>query len=206
MPSAKLGGTCHSCGWAAECQCQISPSPWHCRIKGQNFCNGALEYAPIHRNRSGALQVSRLCLQPVAQFPSHCLTATGCCSMTLRLAQNPNSNNLGSTVWDSSIVLAKYLEKVRGEGASGLRKLCTVAWSACCARHSMWQQRLAVLGSSLESVLQPSHHVHFADQLHHCKAWRQHATRWAVWHPACQTRRHRSKHELLAGKGPAVTG
>lgn len=29
-----------------------------------------------------------------------------------RLSQDPNSENLGTTVWDASIVLAKYLEKV----------------------------------------------------------------------------------------------
>ncbi|PSC70389.1 lysine methyltransferase METTL21D isoform X1 [Micractinium conductrix] len=29
----------------------------------------------------------------------------------LQLAQDPNSNNLGTTVWDASIVLAKYIEK-----------------------------------------------------------------------------------------------
>lgn len=33
---------------------------------------------------------------------------------TFKLAQDPNSQHLGTTVWDSSIVLAKYLEKVRG--------------------------------------------------------------------------------------------
>lgn len=31
---------------------------------------------------------------------------------TFKLAQDPNSQHLGTTVWDSSIVLAKYLEKV----------------------------------------------------------------------------------------------
>ena len=29
-----------------------------------------------------------------------------------KLAQDPNSQHLGTTVWDASIVLAKYLEKV----------------------------------------------------------------------------------------------
>jgi hypothetical protein len=32
--------------------------------------------------------------------------------MTLRLAQDPNSEHLGTTVWDASIVLAKFFEKV----------------------------------------------------------------------------------------------
>ena len=31
---------------------------------------------------------------------------------TFHLLQNPNTNHLGTTVWDSSIVLAKFLEKV----------------------------------------------------------------------------------------------
>lgn len=30
----------------------------------------------------------------------------------MRLKQDPNSENLGTTVWDASIVLAKFLEKV----------------------------------------------------------------------------------------------
>ncbi|KAL0051972.1 hypothetical protein WJX82_005622 [Trebouxia sp. C0006] len=35
---------------------------------------------------------------------------------TLHLAQNPNTNHLGTTVWDSSIVLAKFLEKNAKKG------------------------------------------------------------------------------------------
>ena len=35
------------------------------------------------------------------------------CRSTFHLLQNPNTNHLGTTVWDSSIVLAKYLEKVQ---------------------------------------------------------------------------------------------
>lgn len=31
---------------------------------------------------------------------------------TLRLAQNPSSEHLGTTVWDASVVLAKWMEKV----------------------------------------------------------------------------------------------
>ncbi len=30
----------------------------------------------------------------------------------LRLAQDPSSEHLGTTVWDSSVVLAKWMEKV----------------------------------------------------------------------------------------------
>jgi hypothetical protein len=37
-----------------------------------------------------------------------------CCSVNLRLAQDPSSEHLGTTVWDASIVLAKYFEKVCG--------------------------------------------------------------------------------------------
>ena len=40
------------------------------------------------------------------------LNSFGGCRKTLRLAQDPNSQNLGTTVWDASIVLAKWLEKV----------------------------------------------------------------------------------------------
>ena len=35
------------------------------------------------------------------------------CSIDFQLAQDPNSSNLGTTVWDASIVLAKYIEKAR---------------------------------------------------------------------------------------------
>ncbi len=31
---------------------------------------------------------------------------------TLNLVQNPSSEHLGTTVWDASIVLAKWMEKV----------------------------------------------------------------------------------------------
>lgn len=34
-------------------------------------------------------------------------------SMPFRLSQDPNSQHLGTTVWDASIVLAKYLEQAR---------------------------------------------------------------------------------------------
>jgi predicted nicotinamide N-methyase len=37
-------------------------------------------------------------------------------SVTLRLAQDPNSEHLGTTVWDASIVLAKYLERGMRKG------------------------------------------------------------------------------------------
>lgn len=33
--------------------------------------------------------------------------------LTLQLAQDPSSMNLGTSVWDASIVLARYLELVR---------------------------------------------------------------------------------------------
>lgn len=41
-----------------------------------------------------------------------CVVPDICCSVMLRLAQDPNSEHLGTTVWDASIVLAKYFEKV----------------------------------------------------------------------------------------------
>jgi hypothetical protein len=40
-------------------------------------------------------------------------------SVPLRLAQDPASENLGTTVWDASIVLAKFFEKVCGLGGGG---------------------------------------------------------------------------------------
>lgn len=47
-------------------------------------------------------------------------------SVTLRLAQDPSSENLGTTVWDASIVMAKFLEKVRA---------CRTAWVVRAAFH-----------------------------------------------------------------------
>lgn len=41
----------------------------------------------------------------------------------LKLAQNPSSQNLGTTVWDSSIVLAKYLEKNARNGTFARHKV-----------------------------------------------------------------------------------
>jgi hypothetical protein len=32
--------------------------------------------------------------------------------LEIRLSQNPSSLNLGTTVWDASIVMAKFFEKV----------------------------------------------------------------------------------------------
>lgn len=40
--------------------------------------------------------------------------------MTFRLSQDPNSQHLGTTVWDASIVLAKYLQKVQPLYAYGI--------------------------------------------------------------------------------------
>jgi len=47
-----------------------------------------------------------LCCQPPPPVSHYC-------RHPFKLAQDPNSQHLGTTVWDSSIVLAKYLEKVR---------------------------------------------------------------------------------------------
>lgn len=62
---------------------------------------------------------------PTRQPSSGTNTTRGCvaltCSITLQLAQDPNSNNLGTTVWDASIVLAKYIEKV---GPARCRQQC----------------------------------------------------------------------------------
>eukprot|EP00775_Hariotina_reticulata_P006641 gene6641-6867_t len=48
-------------------------------------------------------------------FTKHCSAEFMCTydlhRMTLRLAQDPNSDHLGTTVWDASIVLAKFFEK-----------------------------------------------------------------------------------------------
>ena len=41
-------------------------------------------------------------------------------SITFQLAQDPNSHNLGTTVWDASIVLAKWLEKAGGIASCSL--------------------------------------------------------------------------------------
>lgn len=41
----------------------------------------------------------------------------------VKLAQNPSSQNLGTTVWDSSIVLAKYLQKNARNGTFARQKV-----------------------------------------------------------------------------------
>lgn len=46
-------------------------------------------------------------------------------SMPFRLSQDPNSQHLGTTVWDASIVLAKYLELQAGKGEWSRAKLKT---------------------------------------------------------------------------------
>ena len=63
--------------------------------------------------------------QPAA--PPHCRRTV------LRLSQNPNSEHLGTTVWDASIVMAKYLEKV-GQGSSALAA-GHGAWSGAATLH-----------------------------------------------------------------------
>ncbi|KAL3140651.1 hypothetical protein ABBQ32_005217 [Trebouxia sp. C0010 RCD-2024] len=54
---------------------------------------------------------------------------------TLHLLQNPNTNHLGTTVWDSSIVLAKFLEKNAKKGDF--------------ARHRLKGKRAVELGSGM---------------------------------------------------------
>ncbi|KAK9812794.1 hypothetical protein WJX72_003942 [[Myrmecia] bisecta] len=55
--------------------------------------------------------------------------------LDLHLAQDPSSHNLGTTVWDSSIVLAKYLEKNAKRGEL--------------ARHKVKGKRTLELGSGM---------------------------------------------------------
>ena len=55
--------------------------------------------------------------------------------LTLQLAQDPSSLNLGTSVWDASIVLAKYLELVRSKRALG---------TCSCNRHVHTCQQLGV--------------------------------------------------------------
>ena len=86
---------------------------------------GAMEHPLQHDGRAGGVRVS-VCLAmsrhthnstfPSSQPAVHCSP----CRHTFKLAQDPNSNILGTTVWDSSIVLAKYLEKV----ADGPAPMC----------------------------------------------------------------------------------
>ncbi len=61
-------------------------------------------------------------------------------SITLQLAQDPSSNNLGTTVWDASIVLAKYIEKAswwkyeaRGRGGLVWGRCSAVAFGTRCS-------------------------------------------------------------------------
>ena len=56
---------------------------------------------------------------------------------TFRLAQDPASGHLGSTVWDASIVLAGWLEKVRLGGLGlGVGAAMPPRPRAPCHRHS----------------------------------------------------------------------
>lgn len=70
----------------------------------------------------------------------------------LRLAQDPNTEHLGTTVWDASIVLAKYLEKVNqgarcaaaGEAAPPLRAATpTLLTAALCVGSPHRKENLA---------------------------------------------------------------
>lgn len=65
---------------------------------------------------------------PPAFDPMHLVdvgTGTPPLRVRLTLAQDPNSENLGTTVWDASIVLAKFLEKVVQASAA-----MTARWGA----------------------------------------------------------------------------
>ena len=92
-----------------------------CRSPGKPARHvGALEHTLFHDRGAGAVWVrgrtSVACLGAAwdapntrVQPPAAC--APPCCRIDLQLAQDPNSSNLGTTVWDASMVLAKYIEK-----------------------------------------------------------------------------------------------
>ena len=64
------------------------------------------------------------------------------CRHPFKLAQDPNSQHLGTTVWDSSIVLAKYLEKVSRGRTHAL--LASAAITSCPrATQAVWTSLLA---------------------------------------------------------------
>ena len=72
-----------------------------------------MEHTLLHNCQSRALWVGP-CPVPV-QHSDPELSALRCqchCRHHWALAQDPNSQHLGSTVWDASIVFAKYLEQV----------------------------------------------------------------------------------------------
>jgi hypothetical protein len=50
--------------------------------------------------------------QPPVNVTAACSTLVA--GHHFRLSQDPSSLHLGTTVWDASIVLAKWLEKVKG--------------------------------------------------------------------------------------------
>ncbi len=101
------------CGHAAHifqnCPCVFYPSAHHhaCWI--------------ARRIRASAIQNNTSCIPPktilagdptaTAAFLIISLHFLPPCSIEFQLAQDPSSHNLGTTVWDASIVLAKYLEK-----------------------------------------------------------------------------------------------
>lgn len=67
--------------------------------------------------RSGRRDAARAVVCALGRFNAHAcarqaLMKAHTRSVTLRLAQDPSSENLGTTVWDASIVMAKYFEKV----------------------------------------------------------------------------------------------
>lgn len=90
------------------------------------------------------------------------------------LAQDPNSHNLGTTVWDASIVLAKYLEKNAkkgafskahvqnkraielGAGISGLAGMCLALMGANVVMTDITSKVLDLLTQNVEYNLSPA--------------------------------------------------
>jgi hypothetical protein len=80
--------------------------------------------------------------------------------VNLRLAQDPNSEHLGTTVWDASIVLAKFFEKVGTEVVSGVLGLCPSRRSIRLLRQAVSMSQLpaaVVLPQQVVELRQPWH-------------------------------------------------
>lgn len=90
------------------------------RVNHSRYCRAAAQRTPA------VAAVAAAAADNAAAACSHCPHHTSpphalLCSIEFQLYQDPNSSNLGTTVWDASIVLAKYLEKVsRQPGCGGL--------------------------------------------------------------------------------------
>jgi predicted nicotinamide N-methyase len=96
------------------------------------------------------------------------------CRVDICLSQDPNSHNLGTTVWDASIVLAKYLEKNAkkgifsksrvankkaielGAGISGLGGMCLALMGANVVMTDITSKVLDLLTQNVEHNLSPA--------------------------------------------------